>query len=241
VASDADHTLIAADYSQVELRLMAHMSGDKAMIEAFTNGEDIHRDTAARLFHVAPEEVTSDQRRKAKTANFGIIYGISAFGLRQRMGNEISMGEAKEIIEGYFRSYPGVKEYIDRTIAEAKGNGYVQTIFARRRYLPDINSANATVRSLAERNAINAPLQGSAADIIKQAMVGVHRALESEGLHSRLILQVHDELIVDALRSEAERVKEILRREMESVGEAAGLSVPLTVDVGEGNNWLEAH
>ncbi|MBQ5807930.1 MAG: DNA polymerase I, partial [Tidjanibacter sp.] len=138
VASDSDHVLIAADYSQVELRLMAHMSGDKAMIKAFSNGEDIHRDTAARLFHVAPEEVTSDQRRKAKTANFGIIYGISAFGLRQRMGNEISMGEAKEIIEGYFRSYPGVKEYIDRTIAEAKGNGYVQTIFARRRYLPDI-------------------------------------------------------------------------------------------------------
>ncbi|MBQ1965032.1 MAG: DNA polymerase I, partial [Tidjanibacter sp.] len=241
VASDSDHVLIAADYSQVELRLMAHMSGDKAMIEAFSNGEDIHRDTAARLFHVAPEEVTSDQRRKAKTANFGIIYGISAFGLRQRMGNEISMGEAKEIIEGYFRSYPGVKEYIDRTIAEAKGNGYVQTIFARRRYLPDINSANATVRSLAERNAINAPLQGSAADIIKQAMVGVHRALESEGLRSRLILQVHDELIVDALRSEAGRVKEILRSEMESVGVAAGLSVPLTVDIGEGNNWLEAH
>ena len=241
VASDSDHVLIAADYSQVELRLMAHMSGDEAMIEAFAKGEDIHRDTASRLFHVQPEEVTSDQRRKAKTANFGIIYGISAFGLRQRMGNEISMGEAKEIIEGYFHSYPGVKEYIDRTIAEAKGNGYVQTIFARRRYLPDINSANATVRSLAERNAINAPLQGSAADIIKQAMVGVHRALESEGLRSRLILQVHDELIVDALRSEAERVKEILRREMESVGVAAGLSVPLTVDIGEGNNWLEAH
>ena len=241
VASDENHILLAADYSQVELRLMAHMSGDEAMIEAFRSGEDIHRDTASRLFHIAPEEVTSDQRRKAKTANFGIIYGISAFGLRQRMGNEMSMGEAKEIIEGYFRSYPQVKEYIDRTIMEAKGCGYVQTIFSRRRYLPDINSANANVRSLAERNAINAPLQGSAADIIKIAMVGVARRLKEEGLSSKLILQVHDELIVDALRSEKERVKEILRQEMESVAQRAGLLVPLTVDVGEGENWLEAH
>lgn len=241
VASDENHILLAADYSQVELRLMAHMSGDEAMIEAFRSGEDIHRDTASRLFHIAPEEVSSDQRRKAKTANFGIIYGISAFGLRQRMGGDMSMGEAKEIIEGYFRSYPQVKEYIDRTIMEAKGCGYVQTIFSRRRYLPDINSANANVRSLAERNAINAPLQGSAADIIKIAMVGVARRLNEEGLRSKLILQVHDELIVDALRSEKERVKEILRQEMESVAQRAGLLVPLTVDVGEGENWLEAH
>ena len=241
VASDSDHLLLAADYSQVELRLMAHLSGDEAMIEAFNGGEDIHRDTASRLFHVAPEEVTSDQRRKAKTANFGIIYGISAFGLRQRMGGDMSMAEAKEIIEGYFRSYPGVKQYIDHTIAEAKNNGYVQTIYGRRRYLPDINSANATVRSLAERNAINAPIQGSAADIIKLAMVGVERVLRSEGLRSKLILQVHDELIVDTLRSEKDRVKEILREEMEAVGKLAGLRVPLTVDVGEGDNWLQAH
>lgn len=241
VASDSDHLLLAADYSQVELRLMAHLSGDESMIRAFNEGEDIHRDTASRLFHVAPEEVTSDQRRKAKTANFGIIYGISAFGLRQRMGGDMSMAEAKEIIEGYFRSYPGVKTYIDHTIAEAKNNGYVQTIYGRRRYLPDINSANATVRSLAERNAINAPIQGSAADIIKLAMVGVERALRSEGLRSQLILQVHDELIVDTLRSEKERVMEILKQEMEAVGRLAGLRVPLTVDVGEGNNWLEAH
>ncbi len=241
VASDSDHLLLAADYSQVELRLMAHLSGDEAMIEAFNGGEDIHRDTASRLFHVAPEEVTSNQRRKAKTANFGIIYGISAFGLRQRMGGDMSMAEAKEIIEGYFRSYPGVKQYIDHTIAEAKNNGYVQTIFGRRRYLPDINSANATVRSLAERNAINAPIQGSAADIIKLAMVGVERVLRSEGLRSKLILQVHDELIVDTLRSEKDRVKEILREEMEAVGKLAGLRVPLTVDVGEGDNWLQAH
>lgn len=238
VASDSDHLLLSADYSQVELRLMAHMSGDEGMIEAFRSGEDIHRDTASRLFHTSPEEVTSDQRRKAKTANFGIIYGISAFGLRQRMGGDMSMGEAKEIIEGYFRSYPKVKEYIDNTIHEAKGNGYVQTIFGRKRFLPDINSANANVRSLAERNAINAPLQGSAADIIKIAMVRVARRLSEEGLRSKMILQVHDELIVDALRSEKGRVEEILRQEMEG---AAMLRVPLTVDVGEGENWLDAH
>ncbi len=238
VASDSNHVLLAADYSQVELRLMAHMSGDKAMIEAFRSGEDIHRDTASRLFGVAPEEVTSDQRRKAKTANFGIIYGISAFGLRQRMGGGMSMTEAKEIIDGYFASYPQVKEYIDRTISEAKGNGFVQTIFGRKRYLPDINSANATVRSLAERNAINAPLQGSAADIIKIAMAEVRRRLQAEGLRSKMILQVHDELIVDALLGEVEQVKVILRESMEG---AASLLVPLTVDIGEGVDWLDAH
>ena len=238
VASDSDHILLAADYSQVELRLMAHMSGDKAMIEAFRSGEDIHRDTASRLFHVATAEVTPDQRRKAKTANFGIIYGISAFGLRQRMGNEMSIGEAKAIIDGYFASYPAVKEYIDRTIAEAKNNGFVQTIFGRKRYLPDINSANANVRSLAERNAINAPLQGSAADIIKIAMAEVARRLKAEGLRSKMILQVHDELIVDTLVSEKAQVEKILREAMEG---AAQLAIPLVVDVGEGANWLEAH
>ena len=238
VASDEDHILLAADYSQVELRLMAHASGDEAMIGAFLSGEDIHRDTAARLFHKSPEEVTSDERRKAKTANFGIIYGISAFGLRQRMGNDMSMGEAKDIIEGYFHSYPAIKEYIDNTIRDAKGNGYVQTIFGRKRYLPDINSANANVRSLAERNAINAPLQGSAADIIKIAMAEVARRLRKEGLRSKMILQVHDELIVDTLKSEKERVAEILRESMEG---AARLRVPLTVEIGEGDNWLDAH
>lgn len=238
VASDDDHILLAADYSQVELRLMAHASGDEAMIGAFLSGEDIHRDTAARLFHKSPEEVTSEERRRAKMANFGIIYGISAFGLRQRMGGDMSMGEAKEIIEGYFRSYPAVKEYIDNTIRDAKGNGYVQTIFGRKRYLPDINSANANVRSLAERNAINAPLQGSAADIIKIAMAEVARRLHEEGLRSKMILQVHDELIVDTLRSEKERVAEILRESMEG---AALLRVPLTVEIGEGENWLDAH
>ena len=239
VATDDDHILLAADYSQVELRLMAHMSGDEAMIEAFRSGEDIHRDTASRLFHVAPSEVTSDQRRKAKTANFGIIYGISAFGLRQRMGNDsMSMAEAKAIIEGYFSSYPGVKAYIDNTITEAKNNGFVQTIFGRKRYLPDINSGNANVRSLAERNAINAPLQGSAADIIKIAMAEVARRFRSEGLRSKMILQVHDELIIDTLKSEQAQVTNILREAMEG---AAKLNVPLIVDIGEGDNWLAAH
>ena len=238
VATDDDHLLLAADYSQVELRLMAHTSGDEAMVEAFRSGEDIHRDTASRLFHVAPSEVTSDQRRKAKTANFGIIYGISAFGLRQRMGGDMSMAEAKAIIEGYFASYPGVKAYIDNTITEAKNNGFVQTIFGRKRYLPDINSGNANVRSLAERNAINAPLQGSAADIIKIAMAEVARRFRSEGLRSKMILQVHDELIVDTLKSEKEKVEKILQEAMEG---AAKLSVPLVVDIGEGKNWLAAH
>ena len=238
VASDERHTLLAADYSQVELRLMANASGDAAMVEAFRSGEDIHRDTAARLFHTSPAEVSSDQRRKAKTANFGIIYGISAFGLRQRMGGDMSMAEAKEIIEGYFRSYPAVKEYIDHTIADAKTNGYVQTIFGRRRYLPDINSANANVRSLAERNAINAPLQGSAADIIKIAMARVSERLRTEGLRAKMILQVHDELVVDCPNGEIEKVKAILRESMEG---AAQLLVPLTVDIGEGQNWLDAH
>ena len=237
-ASDKEHVLLAADYSQVELRLMAHVSADEAMVAAFRSGEDIHRDTASRLFHTPPAEVTSEQRRRAKTANFGIIYGISAFGLRQRMGNEISMAEAKEIIEGYFASYPGVKSYIDRTIMEAKNEGYVRTIFGRKRYLPDINSANANVRSLAERNAINAPLQGSAADIIKLAMVEVARRFRAEGLESKMIMQVHDELIVDAPRTEAERAATILREAMEG---AATLIVPLTVEVGEGDNWLDAH
>ena len=238
VATDDDHLLLAADYSQVELRLMAHTSGDEAMVEAFRSGEDIHRDTASRLFHVAPSEVTSDQRRKAKTANFGIIYGISAFGLRQRMGGDMSMAEAKAIIDGYFASYPGVKAYIDNTITEAKNNGFVQTIFGRKRYLPDINSGNANVRSLAERNAINAPLQGSAADIIKIAMAEVARRFRSEGLRSKMILQVHDELIVDTLKSEKEKVEKILQEAMEG---AAKLSVPLVVDIGEGKNWLAAH
>ncbi|MBR7102352.1 MAG: DNA polymerase I, partial [Tidjanibacter sp.] len=237
VPSDSDHILLAADYSQVELRLMAHLSGDEAMIEAFRSGEDIHRDTAARLFHTTPDQVTSDQRRKAKTANFGIIYGISAFGLRQRISG-ISLGEAREIIDGYFASYPGVKSYIDRVISDAREVGYVETLFGRRRYLPDINSGNANTRAFAERNAVNAPIQGSAADIMKLAMIAVHRRLQSEGLHSKMILQVHDEVVIDTLRSEQEQVERILHSEMER---AAQLSVPLIVECGSGDDWLAAH
>lgn len=237
VPSDSDHVLLAADYSQVELRLMAHLSGDEAMIGAFEKGEDIHRDTAARLFHVPIDQVTSEQRRKAKTANFGIIYGISAFGLRQRIDG-ISMSEAKAIIDGYFASYPKVKEYMDNVVTRARNDGYVETIFGRRRYLPDIRSANANTRSLAERNAINAPIQGSAADIIKMAMSSVRRRLREENLQSQVILQVHDELVVDVLRSEQERVVEIVRSSME---QAVSLSIPLSVECGIGDNWLEAH
>ncbi len=237
VPSAPDRVILSTDYSQVELRLMAHLSGDEALIEAFRHGEDIHRATAARLFNIPLPEVTDEQRRKAKTANFGIIYGISAFGLRQRMGN-ISLDEAREIIDGYFRAYPGVKRYMDDVISRAREQGYVETIFGRRRYLPDIRSGNATVRSLAERNAINAPIQGSAADIIKIAMARVREAFLRRGIRSQVILQVHDELVVDTLRSELDEVTAIVREAMEG---AADLSVKLAVDCGTGDNWLQAH
>lgn len=236
IPSDGDHLLLSADYSQVELRLMAHLSGDEALIEAFRHGEDIHAATAARLFHKTLDEVTSDERRKAKTANFGIIYGISAFGLSQRL--DIPRGEAKEIIDGYFASYPKVKEYMDAATASARDRGYVTTVFGRRRFLRDIASRNAVARGVAERNAINAPIQGSAADIMKLAMIEIHRRLLEEGLRSRMILQVHDEVIVDMVRDEQERVMTIVREAMEG---AAALSVPLISDAGVGNNWLEAH
>ena len=237
VPSDSDHLLLAADYSQVELRLMAHLSGDEALIEAFRHGEDIHRATASRLFGIPLADVTPEHRRKAKTANFGIIYGISAFGLKQRMGN-ITMEEAKQIIDGYFAAYPKVKEYMERVVAEARDTGYVETIFGRRRYLPDIRSANSVVRSLAERNAINAPIQGSAADIIKIAMNRIHREFAARGIRSKVILQVHDELVVDMLREEQEEVTTLVREAME---QAAQLRVALVVDCGTGENWLEAH
>lgn len=236
VPSDGEHLLLSADYSQVELRLMAHLSGDEGLIEAFRSGEDIHAATAARLFGVPLSEVTSDQRRKAKTANFGIIYGISPFGLSQRLG--IPRGEAKEIIEGYFASYPGVKTYMDRVAEDAKRDGYVSTIFGRRRYLNDINSRNAIARGLAERNAVNAPIQGSAADIMKIAMVEIRRRFLSEGVRSRMILQVHDEVVIDMLRSEHEQVERIVRESMEG---AAQLKVSLTADCGTGRDWLQAH
>ena len=236
IPSDDDHLLLSADYSQVELRLMAHLSDDESLIAAFEHGEDIHTATAAKLFNKSLEEVTSEERRRAKTANFGIIYGISAFGLSQRL--EIPRKEAKEIIDGYFASYPKVKEYMDNVVEKAKEEGFVSTIFGRRRYLNDISSHNAVARGLAERNAVNAPIQGSAADIMKIAMINVHRRFIAEGIRSRVILQVHDELVVDMLRSEQERVTAIVTECMES---AANLKVRLIADAGVGDNWLEAH
>ncbi|MDE5637179.1 MAG: DNA polymerase I, partial [Alistipes sp.] len=236
IPSDEEHLLLSVDYSQVELRLMAHLSGDENLIAAFAGGEDVHASTASLLFGKPLSEVTADERRKAKTANFGIIYGISPFGLSQRL--DIPRAEAKQIIEGYFASYPGVKVYMDEVIAKAKSDGYVTTIFGRRRYLNDIASHNAVARGLAERNAINAPIQGSAADIMKIAMIGVARRFRAEGIASKVILQVHDELVVDMLRSEQERVVRIVTEEMEA---AADLRVRLVADAGIGTNWLEAH
>ncbi|MBQ6959128.1 MAG: DNA polymerase I [Bacteroidales bacterium] len=236
VPSDPDGWIVSADYSQIELRLMAHLSGDPHLVAGFAHGADVHRSTAARIFHIAPEDVTAEQRRHAKVANFGIIYGISAFGLSQRMG--ISRTEAKTFIEEYFRSYPGVKDYMDRVVAEAREKGYVETLFGRKRFLPDINSRNAVARGLAERNAINAPIQGGAADIIKLAMIAVSRRLDTEGLRSRMVLQVHDELVFDVVPDERERIVEIVKQEMESV---CTLKVPLITECNYGKNWREAH
>lgn len=236
IPSDDDHVLLSADYSQVELRLMAHLSGDESLIAAFAHGEDVHAATAAKLFGKPIAEVTAEERRRAKTANFGIIYGISAFGLSQRL--EIPRKEAKELIDGYFASYPKVREYMERVVDEARRDGYVATIFGRRRYLNDIASRNAVARGLAERNAVNAPIQGSAADIMKIAMIAVSRRFAAEGIRSRVILQVHDELVVDTLREEQERVARIVTESMEA---AAALKVRLLADCGVGANWLEAH
>jgi len=235
IPSDDCHTLLSADYSQIELRLMAHLSEDSHMIEAFCNQEDIHTATAAKIFKIPENEVTPSMRSSAKTANFGIIYGISAFGLAQRLN--IARGEAAELIKGYFESYPKVKVYMDHSIQTAKEKGFVETLLGRRRFLPDINSANAIVRGVAERNAINAPIQGSAADIIKQAMVNIQRKMRN-GFKTVMILQVHDELIFDVALDEVEEIKKIVKHEMEN---AISLKVPLIVDVGTGNNWLEAH
>ena len=235
IASE-DRVFMSADYSQVELRLMAHLSQDKNMLAAFNADHDIHAATAANIYKVPIEEVTSDMRRKAKTANFGIIYGISIFGLSERLG--VSRAEAKELIDGYFMSFPGVKDYIDTTIENARRDGYVETLLHRRRYLPDINSRNANVRGYAERNAVNAPIQGTAADIIKIAMVKIADRLKREGLKAEMLLQVHDELNFNVPLDEVERVKELVREEMEG---AFSLSVPLRVDIGVGANWLEAH
>ena len=226
----------SADYSQIELRIMAHLSGDENLIEAFRSGEDIHAATAAKIYHVPLEEVTREQRSRAKTANFGIIYGISVFGLAERMN--VSRSEAKELIENYFITYSGVKRYMDESIAVAREKGYIETILHRKRYLPDITSHNSVVRGYAERNAINAPIQGSAADIIKIAMIEIYRRFRAEALRSTMMLQVHDELNFSVYPEERERVQQIVIEAMES---AYAMQVPLQADFGWGANWLEAH
>lgn len=236
VPDQANCLFLSADYSQIELRIMAHLSEDPHMIEAFQQGKDIHASTAAKIYGIAIDEVTKDMRRKAKTANFGIIYGISVFGLSERLN--IPRREAKELIDGYFNSYEKVKEYMDASVQRAKENGYVETIFHRRRYLPDINSHNSIVRGYAERNAINAPIQGSAADIIKLAMVRIFNRMTNQQLKSKMILQVHDELNFNVYPDELELVQEIVTQEMQEV---ISLKVPLIAECGVGNNWLEAH
>lgn len=236
VARDENHVIISADYSQIELRLMAAMSGDTAMLAAFRNGEDIHRDTASRVYDVMPAFVTPEQRSACKMVNFGIIYGISAFGLSQRL--KVPRKEAADLIETYFKLYPSIKEFMGRAIAKAREKGYAETVLGRRRTLRDINSRNATARQAAERDAINTPIQGSAADLIKIAMVRVDRAIKAENLRAKMVLQIHDELVFDCPKDETERLKEIVRREMST---ALDFGVPLEVGIGEGANWLEAH
>ena len=226
----------SADYSQIELRIMAQLSEDKNMIDAFLSNHDIHAATAAKVYKIDLKDVGSDMRRKAKTANFGIIYGISVFGLAERMN--VDRKEAKELIDGYFETYPGVKAYMDKSIQVAQEKGYVETIFHRKRFLPDINSRNAVVRGYAERNAINAPIQGSAADIIKVAMARIYQRFQTEGIQAKMILQVHDELNFSVPVNEKERVEEIVIEEMEK---AYRMHVPLKADCGWGKNWLEAH
>ena len=228
--------IVSADYSQVELRIMAHFSQDEHLLRAFRQGEDIHSATAAKVFGVPITEVTTEQRRRAKTANFGIIYGISAFGLSERL--DIPRKEAKELIDEYFASFPGVKAYMDKCVADARQTGVVKTLYGRRRELPDINSRNQTVRGVAERNAINAPIQGTAADIIKIAMINVSRAIKEQNLRSKMILQVHDELVFEVPEEEVETLSALVKEQMEN---AAHLSVPLTAEVGVGDNWLQAH
>ncbi len=236
VARDENHVLLAADYSQIELRIIAAISGETTMIDAFKNGEDIHKSTASKVFNVALEEVTKEQRSHAKTVNFGIIYGVSAFGLSNQ--TNLSRKESAELIEAYYETYPLLKQYMSKQVDFARENGYVETVLGRRRYLKDINSANGMVRSGAERNAVNAPIQGSAADIIKLAMIKIHQRLESENWETKMLLQVHDELVFDVPKTELEEVKKIIKTEMEN---AFKMDVPLTVDLGWGENWLEAH
>jgi DNA polymerase-1 len=236
VPGTKEGVIVSADYSQIELRIMAHLSCDAHLTQAFREGQDVHAATAAKIFGVPVEEVTREQRSMAKTANFGIMYGISSFGLAQRL--HLSRSAAKELIDGYFASFPAIRSFIDDSISFARENGYVETLFGRRRYLPDIHAHNATVRALAERNAVNAPIQGTSADIIKLAMIGVARRLREEGLRSKMVLQIHDELVFDALPEEVPALQALVKDVMENV---MTLSVPLTVECSAGANWLEAH
>ena len=236
VSGQPGWVMMSADYSQIELRLMAHFCGDEHLLDAFRRGEDVHAATAAKIFRVPVAEVTADQRRIAKTANFGIMYGISSFGLAERL--RCPRSEAKQIIDDYFASFPSIRGFIDTTVAQARERGYVETLFGRRRYIADINSANATVRALAERNAVNAPIQGSAADIIKLAMIAVDRRLREGGFRARMVLQIHDELLLEVPQEEIAPVRDLLVSEMENV---ITLSVPLTVECNDGKTWLEAH
>lgn len=236
VPRNDDYILLAADYSQIELRIIAALSKEENMIEAFKNGEDIHASTASKVFNVPISEVTREQRGNAKTVNFGIIYGVSAFGLSNQ--TDLSRSESKELIDTYYETYPKLKAYINSQIDFARDHGYVQTVLGRRRYLNDINSRNAVVRGAAERNAVNAPIQGSAADIIKIAMINIHKKLVNENYQTKMLLQVHDELVFDVYKPELENIKKLVKNEMEN---AFKLEVPLTAELGEGNNWLEAH
>ena len=228
--------LVDADYSQIELRVLAHMSGDENLIHAYREAQDIHRLTASQVFHIPFDEVTDLQRRNAKAVNFGIVYGISSFGLSQDLS--ISRKEAQEYIQKYFETYPKIKEFLDSCVTEAKEKGYARTMFGRRRPMPELKSSNFMQRSFGERVAMNAPIQGTAADIIKIAMIRVDQRLKAEGLKSRLLLQVHDELLLEASTEELDAVEQILSEEMEG---AAELSVPLEIDMKQGKNWYEAH
>ena len=236
IPRNEDYTLLAADYSQIELRIIAALSDEENMISAFKHGEDIHASTAAKVFNVPLNEVTREQRSNAKTVNFGIIYGVSAFGLSNQ--TDLSRSESKELIDTYYATYPKLREFINKQVHFAQEHGYVQTVLGRRRYLKDINSGNAVVRGAAERNAVNAPIQGSAADIIKLAMINIHRKLKEGNFKTKMLLQVHDELVFDAYKPELDTIKPLIKTEMEN---AYKLAVPLVVDMGMGNNWLEAH
>ena len=228
--------MVAADYSQIELRIIAALSEEQTMLKAFKDGLDIHASTAAKGFDVPLEEVTREQRSNAKTVNFGIIYGVSAFGRSNQ--TDLSRGEAKELIDTYYKTYPKLRNYMSELVDFARDNGYVQTVLGRRRYLKDINTANAIVRGAAERNAVNAPIQGSAADIIKIAMINIHEKIEKEGYKSKMLLQVHDELVFDVYKPELSLMKKLIKTEMEN---AHILSVPLDVEIGLGEDWLQAH